>query len=103
MGSIWSVDARDCRSTAGGGLCGGEIAGEAKQCDGEGENGALGPWGGGEAPKLTQFDPRLLERGRSTHWSEGRARWRGSIKLGGGVWGGRGRCEELGKLEVVLL
>jgi hypothetical protein len=68
-----------------------------------GENGVSGPWGGGEAHELTQLNPRLIERGGSTHWSEGRARWRGSIKLGGGVWGGRGRCEELGKLEVVLL
>jgi hypothetical protein len=30
------------------------------------------------------LDPRLLERGGSTHWSGGRARWRGSIELGGG-------------------
>jgi hypothetical protein len=27
----------------------------------------------------------------------------GSIELGGGVWGGRGRCEELGELGAVLL
>jgi hypothetical protein len=27
----------------------------------------------------------------------------GSIELGGGVWEGRGRCEELGELGAVLL
>jgi hypothetical protein len=30
-------------------------------------------------------------------------RRRVSIVLGGGVWGGRGRCEELGELGAVLL
>jgi hypothetical protein len=103
VGSIWPVDARDGRSTVGGGSRGGEIAGEAIQCDREGENGALGPWGGGEAQELTQLDPRLLERGGSTHRSGGRVRRRGSIEIGGGVWGGRGRCEELGELGAVLL
>jgi hypothetical protein len=88
VGSIWPVDARDGRSTVDGGLRDGEIAGEAKQCDGEGENGALGPWGGGEALEPTQLDPRLLERGGSTHRSGGRARRRGSIEPRGGVWGG---------------
>jgi hypothetical protein len=97
------VDARDGRSTAGGGSRGGEIAVEAIQCDGEGENGALAPWGGGEAQELTQLDPRLLERGGSTHRSGGRVRRRDSIAIGGGVWGGRGQCEELGEFEAVLL
>jgi hypothetical protein len=103
VGSIWPVDAQDGWSTAGGGLHGGEIAGEAKQCDGEGKNGSLGPWGGGEAPEPTQLDPRLLERGGSTHWSGGRVWRHGSIEPEGGVWGGRGRCEELGELRAVLL
>jgi hypothetical protein len=31
MGLIWPMNARDGRSTAGGGLRGGEIIGEAKQ------------------------------------------------------------------------
>jgi hypothetical protein len=95
VGSIWPVDARDGRSTAGGGSRGGEIAVEAIQCDGEGE--------GGEAQELTQLDPRLLERGGSTHRSGGRVRRRDSIAIGGGVWGGRGQCEELGEFEAVLL
>jgi hypothetical protein len=56
-----------------------------------------------ENVELTQLDPRLPERGGSTHRSGGRARRRDSIELGGGVWGGRGRCEELGELGVVLL
>jgi hypothetical protein len=103
VGSICPVDAQDGRSTGGGGSRGGEIVGEAIQCDGGGENGSLGPWGGGEAQELTQLDPKLPERGGSTHRSGGRARWCGSIELGGGVWGGRGRCEELRELGVVLL
>jgi hypothetical protein len=70
---------------------------------GEAKNGVLIPWGGGEAHELTQLNPRLLERGWSTHRSGGRAWRRGSIELRGGVWGGRGRCEELGKLRAVLL
>jgi hypothetical protein len=92
VGSIWPVDARDGRSTTDGSSRGGEIASEAIQCDEEGENGALGPWGGGKSQELTQLDPSLLERGGSIHRSGGRARRRGSIELGGGVWGGRGRC-----------
>jgi hypothetical protein len=33
--SIWLLSARYGRPTAGGGFCGGEVAGEATQCDGE--------------------------------------------------------------------
>jgi hypothetical protein len=102
-GSIWPLSARYGWPTAGGGFRSGEVAGEATQCDGGGENGVSGPWGGGEAHKLTQLNPRLLEKGGSTHRSGGRTRRRGSIELGGVVWVGRGQCEELGELGAVLL
>jgi hypothetical protein len=39
-GSIWPLSARYGRPTMGGGFRGGEVAGEATQCDGGGENGA---------------------------------------------------------------
>jgi hypothetical protein len=51
----------------------------------------------------TQLNFKLPEKGGGTHQSGGRARRRGSIELGGEVWGSRGRCEELGELGVVLL
>jgi hypothetical protein len=102
-GSIWPLCAQYGRPTVGGGFRVGEVAGEATRCDGGGENGVSGPWGGGEAHKLTQLNPRLLEKGGSTHRSGGRTRRRGSIELGGVVWVGRGQCEELGELGAVLL
>jgi hypothetical protein len=87
-GSIWSPSARYGRPTAGGGFRGGEVTGEATQCDGGGKNGVSGPWGGGEAHELTQLNPRLLERGGRLSGAQEGSSGVGSIELGGGVRGG---------------
>jgi hypothetical protein len=41
---------------------------------GGGESGASCSWRGGEVRELSQFDPKLLERGGGAHRSGGR-RW----------------------------
>jgi hypothetical protein len=94
--SIWLVDAWGGRSTAGGGLCGGESAGEAnggKKARGKQCVVLVVKWRSSRA-KLIYLEPNVEGKGKLTEDGDGGGA--GSIELGEGGRDGRGRGEELG-------